>query len=155
MSGREQLPEPAAQLLDVARRVVPRWLTRITVEAAARGGVDPASFGDEIEAVARESTASTLAELEALLALDVDEQPVNPLTVLRGAIAGPTALLRRHGVRPRPVDPFIVERFPDDVYGLGPAAWADIDQELHEPGMMWGAWKAMTVLRRRRDEGLR
>lgn len=155
MSGREQLPEVPAQLLDVARRVVPGWLTRITAEAAARGGVDPASFGAELDDVVGEATAATVTELEALLALDVDEQPVNPLSVLRGAIAGPTELLRRHDVRPRPVDPFITERFPDDVYGLGPAAWADIDQELHEPGMLWGAWKAMTVLQRRRDEGLR
>lgn len=155
MSGREQLPEVAVQLLDVAERVVPPWLTRITVDAALRGGVDPASFGDQIEEAVREASGSTLADLESLVALDVDEQRVNPLTVLRGAITGPTELLRRHAVPPRPVDPFIVERFPDDVYGLGPAAWADIDQELHEPGMLWGAWKAMTVLQRRRDEGLR
>jgi hypothetical protein len=41
------------------------------------------------------------------------------------------------------------------VFGLGPASWTDVDPELHEPGITWGAWKAMTVLRRRRDEGLR
>lgn len=155
MSGREQLPEVPAQLLDVARRVVPGWLTRITVDAAVRGGVDPSSWGDDLDRVVRDAADSTLAELEALVVLDVDEQTVNPLTVLRGAIEGPTELLRRRGVRPRPIDPFIVERFPDDIYGIGPAAWADIDQELHEPGMLWGAWKAMTVLQRRRDEGLR
>ncbi len=155
MSGREQLPEVAVELVEVAERVVPAWLTRITVDAAIRSGLEPASIAAEIEAVVRDASATTLAELESLLLLDVDQQAVNPLTVLRGAIAGPTELLRRHGARPRPVDPFIVERFPDDIYGVGPAAWADVHPDLHEPGMLWGAWKAMTVLQRRRDEGLR
>jgi hypothetical protein len=44
---------------------------------------------------------------------------------------------------------------PDDLYGLGPATWSDIDPAMHDPGIAWGAWKAMTVLQRRRDEGRR
>jgi hypothetical protein len=47
------------------------------------------------------------------------------------------------------------ETFPDDVYGLSPATWSDIDESVHDPGLFWGAWKAKTVLDRRRDEGRR
>jgi hypothetical protein len=35
------------------------------------------------------------------------------------------------------------------VYGLSPATWTDVDPDLHEPGIVWGAWKAKTVLDRR------
>jgi hypothetical protein len=42
---------------------------------------------------------------------------------------------------------------PDDVYGIGPAHWNDIDESLTEPGIVWGAAKASTVLQRRRAEG--
>jgi hypothetical protein len=38
---------------------------------------------------------------------------------------------------------------------LGPATWSDVHPDLQEPGLAWGAWKAMVVLRRRRDEGRR
>jgi hypothetical protein len=148
-----QLPEPAAELLAVAARTVPGWLRRITLDAAVRGGADV--VGDGLDAMADRVARRTLGELEALLRLDVDDQDVNPLTVLRGAIAEPTEFLRARGVTPARLDPFVVERFPDDVYGLGPATWSDVDPSLHEPGLMWGAWKAMTVLRRRRDEGRR
>ncbi len=155
MSGREQPPEPAVELIAVARRVVPGWLRRITLEAARRGGADVAALTDEIDAMVAATAHEVVASLEELVELDVDEQTANPLQVLRAAVVAPTALLRAKGVAARPADPFLVERFPDDVYGIGPAAWSDVDPELHEPGMIWGAWKAMTILRRRREEGLR
>ena len=40
--------------------------------------------------------------------------------------------------------------FPDDDYDLSPATFADIDESLHEPGLVWGAAKAHVVLTRRR-----
>ena len=153
MPEREQ--PPSEELLATARRVVPGWLRRITVAAAERGGVDPATFGGELDTMVAEVAPRTCEQLAELLATDVDEQTANPLSVFRNAVDGPTALLRAHSVPARPIDSFHVERFPDDVYGLGPASWADVHPELHEPGMMWGAWKAMTVLGRRREEGSR
>ncbi len=155
MDDEVQLPEPAAELLRVATHAVPDWLRRITVEAAVRGGADAASIGDGLDAMVDRVAGRTVDELESLLRLDGDDQAVNPLTVLRGAIAEPTAFLRARDVAPGPLDPFVADRFPDDVYGLGPATWSDVDPALHEPGLVWGAWKAMTVLRRRRDEGRR
>ena len=155
MSGREQPPEPVAELIAAARRVVPGWLRRITVDAARRGGADVGALDADIDAMVASTSPEVLAALEDLLGRDVDDQLLNPLHLLRDAVAAPTELLRANGVRARPVDPFLVERFPDDVYGIGPAAWSDVHPDLHEAGMVWGAWKAMTVLRRRREEGLR
>lgn len=155
MTSDVQPDEPPADLLAVARDVVPAWLRRITVAAASADGEPGAELVAAIDAMVDESADRLLADLATLLATDVDEQPTNPLSVLRAGIAAPTALLRAHGVPVPPPDPFAAERFPDDVYRLGPATWADIDPAMHEPGLTWGAWKAMTVLRRRRDEGLR
>ena len=155
MTSDVQPDEPPAELLAVARDVVPGWLRRITIAAASIDGEPSAELTAEIDAMVDGHAHRLLADLATLLAADVDEQPTNPLSVLRSGVAAPTALLRAHDVPVPPPDPFGAERFPDDVYRLGPATWADIDPAMHEPGLTWGAWKAMTVLRRRRDEGLR
>lgn len=94
--------------------------------------------------------AEIIQRLEALLVLDVDAQTTNPLSVLRWGVRYPTELLAAHAVPPVRRDDFAVRAFPSDVYGLSPATWADIDESLQEPGLIWGAWKAKTVLDRRR-----
>jgi hypothetical protein len=152
---REEPPEPAQWLLDASRRLAPTWLLRATVAAARRGGVVMAPDDPELAAMVDSAVEELLADLASLLATDVDEQRTNPLSLFRRAVASPTELLLRRGARPPAIDRFAAERFPDDVFGLGPASWSDVDPELHEPGITWGAWKAMTVLRRRREEGLR
>lgn len=155
MTRNVQLSEPAAELLGVAERVTPGWLRRCVVATAARAGVSTDPWASEIDASAIHASGRLLEQLESLLALDVDEQRTNPLSLYRDAVAAPTAMLRAHDVPAPPTDAFADRHFPDDVYRLGPATWADIDPELHEPGLVWGAWKAMTVLQRRRDEGRR
>ena len=149
-----QLPEPAADLLAVAARVTAPWLRRGVERAARAGGLDAAEW-DDLDRVVSTTATDVLAALERLLSTDVDEQRNNPLSLYRGAIDAPTALLRSHGVPEPHVDRFAADHFPDDPYQLGPATWNDIDDELQVPGLTWGAWKAMTVLQRRRDEGLR
>ena len=67
----------------------------------------------------------------------------------------PTEVLRRAGVPPVARDEFAVHAFPDDDYGLTPAAFVDIDPSLQDPGVRWGAAKAHVVLSRRRQEGKR
>ena len=95
-------------------------------------------------------------EVRALLGTDVDEQRANPLAVLRAARALP-----HRGAATRPVclrssaSEFDERAFPDDVYGLAPATWADLDPALQERGIVWGAAKAHVVLSRRRAEGKR
>ena len=71
-----------------------------------------------------------------------DEQRTGPLAILRSAVRYPTEVLRAAGVPPADRDRFAREAFPDDDYALTPAAFADIDQSLHEPGIVWGAAKA-------------
>ena len=149
-----QLSEPAADLLTVAARVTGPWLRRSIERAARLGGADTSGW-DDLDRVVDDTAAELLGALERLLVTDVDEQRTNPLSLYRGTVEAPTALLRAHGVPEPHVDRFAADHFPDDPYQLGPAAWNDIDDELQTPGLTWGAWKAMTVLRRRRDEGLR
>jgi hypothetical protein len=93
--------------------------------------------------------------LRQLLAADVDDQRTNPMAVLRGAVRYPTRVLQAAGVPAVVRDEFAERAFPDDLYDLAPATWADIDPALHEPGLTWSAAKAHTVLARRRAEGMR
>ena len=67
--------------------------------------------------------------------------------------AYPTEVLAEAGVPPVVRTGVGRAAVPDDVYGLAPATWADIDPALHEPGLVWSAAKAHVVLARRRAEG--
>jgi len=150
-----QPSEPATELLTAAAAVTADWMRRITLRAASDCGFDAEVLGPALDVMVESESARLIEAMRELLTTDVDRQRTNPLSLFRDAIAAPTALLRSIGVAPPRADQFVAERFPDDAYGLGPAAWSDIDQRLHEPGLIWGAWKAMTILRRRSDEGLR
>lgn len=148
--------EPADQLLGAVALVLEPWLVRCVEQAAtAQLGRAPESLLDAARQRAAQDGPAVMERLEALLAADVDEQRTNPLSVLRAAVAGPTAVLAGAGVPPAPRDGFQERAFPDDPYGLSPATWSDVDPTLHEPGLMWGAWKASVVLARRRAEGRR
>jgi hypothetical protein len=115
----------------------------------------PADVREAARAAAARARADVGAELRAFLALDVDDQRTNPLAILRAAVRYPTAVLRDAGVPPVRRDEFKARAFPDDVYDLAPATWKDVDESLQEPGLIWSAWKAKTVLDRRRGEGRR
>lgn len=150
------LDGPAAALVAAAEAALPAWVERSVARlASAWLGAVP----DEVAAAARDAGQragdEVGARLRRLLAFDVDQQTTNPLSVLRGAVRYPTEVLRAAGVPPVVRDEFDEARFPDDPYGLTPATWADLDPELQEPGVVWGAWKAKTVLERRQAEGRR
>lgn len=153
MQSDEAASDPAAMLLDSARRVVPAWLRRITIEAGWRCGADTAKLEQRIDTVVERASRDLIERLADLLGTDVDDQRTTPLSLLRASVREPTQLLHELGAVP-PSSPD-ADRFPDDDFRLGPATWSDVDPSLHEPGLTWGAWKAMTVLARRRDEGLR
>jgi hypothetical protein len=110
---------------------------------------------DQARAAGDEAAAVVGPELRALLARDIDEQRTNPLAVVRRAVVYPTAVLRAAGVPAVVRDADAEARFPDDAYDLVPAAFADLDPALHEPGLVWGAAKAHVHLARRRAEGRR
>jgi hypothetical protein len=121
---------------------------------AYRGDVPPA-IADAAHTAALRARVEVGAEIRAFLGLDVDEQSTNPLAILRAAVRYPTGVLRDADVPPVRRDEFKERAFPDDVYDLSPATWNDVDSSLQEPGIVWSAWKAKTVLDRRRNEGLR
>ena len=61
----------------------------------------------------------------------------------------------RAGVPPVDRDEFAARQFPDDVYDLAPTSFAELDPDLHEVGLVWGAAKAHVHLARRRADGQR
>ena len=85
-----------------------------------------------------------------LLGQDVDLQRSGPLELVRSAVVYPSEVLARAGVPPVERDDFAVRAFPDDVYDLSPASFADVHPDLAEPGIAWGAAKAHVVMARRR-----
>ena len=80
---------------------------------------------------------------------------MNPLALVRQAVPYPTEVLRSAGVPPVARDEFAARQFPDDDYDLAPTSFAELDPELHEPGLVWGAAKAHVHLARRRAAGQR
>lgn len=150
------MDEYSAALLDAVDACVPGWVVRSVEQTLAAAGIP---VTDEIrthaDAAAGAARAQVHDDLRALLELDVDLQRTNPLAVLRRAVAHPTAVLLAAGAPVLERDDFEVRAFPDDRYGLSPATWRDVDDQLVEPGLVWGAWKAKIVLDRRRAEGQR
>jgi hypothetical protein len=146
----------AAALADAVESAVPGWVERCVgrLVGAYRGEAD-----SDLAAAAADAGQRAAAEvgraLRALLATDVDVQRTNPLSVLRSAVKYPTEVLEAAGVPPVVRGEFEERAFPDDVYDLAPATWADVDPGLQELGIVWGAAKAHVVLARRRRDGKR
>lgn len=146
----------AATLADGVVAAMGPWVERVVHERAEQwrpgSAVEVADAGHRAGERAADEVGG---RVRALLAADVDEQAIGPLALLRDAIRYPTEVLAEAGVAAVVRDDFAERAFPDDVYDLAPASFADLDPALHEPGLVWGAAKAHVVLARRRAEGLR
>jgi hypothetical protein len=141
-------------LIEAVDRVAGDWLARIATQVCRRHFGDvPTELANAIDVAAREGHAWIVGQLRDVLGADVDAQTGNPLQILRRAVSFPTAILQEAGIPAAVREEFDVSINPDDVYGLFPAHWSDIDESLTEPGIVWGAAKAATVLQRRRAEG--
>jgi hypothetical protein len=145
------IEEPARALADGIEAALPGWVATCVerVMHAWAGGLAP----DVAAAAARagaQARTETGAAVRALLLADIDEQRTTPLALLRAAVRYPTAVLRDAGVPPIERDRFAEEAFPDDLYGLAPASFADLDPGLADPGITWGAAKAFEHRRRHR-----
>lgn len=112
------------------------------------------SCPDDIRSAAREAGSRARADIapqvRALLERDIDEQRHNPLAIVRRAVPYPTEVLRAAGVPDVVRDEQAEAHFPDDVYDLTPASFADVHPSLREPGLEWGAAKAHVHLARHR-----
>lgn len=135
----EGIDEHATALADAIEAALPGWVERSVRARLAGGGpeVDEATAG-----AGRRAADEVGSAVRRLLEADIDEQPTTPLALLRGAVRYPTEVLREAGVAPVPRDPVQEQLFPDDVYDLAPASFADVDPSLFEPGIQWGAAKA-------------
>ena len=149
--------DPETLLVEVSARIrvelagaIPGWVTEMVHERSAAAGIEP---GEEATASAAADAAAFVdACLDDLFSTDIDRQRTNPLAVLRAATAYPTAVLEAAGVPEARRDPVAVEQFPEDVYDLVPASFADVAPDLAELGLVWGAAKAR-VHRDRHESG--
>ena len=147
------MEEQAAALADAIEAALPSWVERSVarVMTAWKGEVD-----DDVRRAAADAGRTAAAEVgpsvRALLAVDIDDQRATPLSLVRGAIRYPTAVLHAAGVPPVRRDEQQERLFPDDVYDLAPATFADVDPALAEVGLAWGAAKAFEHLQRHKVE---
>jgi hypothetical protein len=124
------------------------------IEIASQGGVSAsADFMASVEAVIQETSAQLQGDLLSLLSTDVDQQRFNPLQVIREANVFANRALDAAGVSVPHRDEFDAQVMPHDTYAFGPLTWKDLSDDVHDAGISWGAWKAATVLTRRRAEG--
>lgn len=155
-SAEAQLAEHATALAQGIDRTIGPWVVRsVTTRMDQWRGSVPDEVISLAETAGERARATVGAEVAELLALDIDQQRTAPLSLLRGAVVHPTGVLEAAGVPHVERDDVDAALFPDDVYALAPATFADIDPSLHELGMAWGAAKAFVHLARRRAEGLR
>lgn len=151
-----QLAHHATALADAIEAAVAPWVMRTVASVLEQVGRPLADDVRHQAAEAGEQARSDVGSaVRRLLAEDIDDQRTTPLSLLRGAVRYPTEVLKGAGVPPRARDEFAERAFPEDVYDLVPASFADVDPGLQEPGLVWGAAKAHVHLRRRRREGAR
>ena len=146
------MEEHAAALADGIEAALPAWVER-SVDRVLRAWVGSADVdADAVRAEAaragRDAAAEVGAQVRTLLEADIDEQGTTPLSLVRAAVRYPTSVLRAAGVPPVVRDEHQERLFPEDVYDLSPANFADVDPALAEVGIAWGAAKAFEHLQR-------
>ena len=147
--------EPYSQaLFDAVVHAVPEWICRRVTEISLNSHYSAAEIVNRaLPEIASQTTEYVAQELHRLLAQDVDVQRNNPLQILRNSVSFATDVLRSASISEARRDEFDTASMPNDVYAIGPLTWRDVSDEVHEAGITWGAWKAATILQRRRDEG--
>jgi hypothetical protein len=147
--------EPYADdLYQAVTRAIPRWITTQVSEIASLS-IDETSqeFQSALADVAKQTHQEASQNLLTLLVTDVDAQQSNPLHVLRASTSFATQMLQTFGAEPARRDEYEVRAMPHDVFSIGPLTWRDLGEEVHDAGISWGAWKAATILTRRRADG--
>jgi hypothetical protein len=145
----EAMEEHAQALFDGIEAAVPAWVERCVERRLLEYN---GAAGDEVMTAAadagRRAQTEVAAGLRALLETDIDAQSTTPLSLLRQAVRYPTEVLRAAGIPPVRRDAFAESSFPEDDYDLAPASLGDVDPDLVEVGLAWGAAKAMAHRRR-------
>lgn len=150
----DELSPYGKRLLDLVVAAVPVWVDDSVRKIVRRHlGVVNDDIAAAIVVAGKEAQEFVSQRLSVLLTTDVDQQSSNPLQILRDSARFPTQVLLSAGIPTPKRDHFDEQINPDDVFGLGPYTWRDLGEEVHDAGIEWGAWKAATVLSRRRAEG--
>src|SRR5436190_2044345 len=97
--------------------------TTVTGSWAATAAATAACVAVAARQAGAEARRTVGLDLRRLLALDFDDQATTPLSIVRGAVRYPTAVLREASVPEVQRDEFRVRAFPDDRYDLVPATW--------------------------------
>lgn len=147
----ERVDEYSQRLYDALGGVLALWLRRSFDRIVRDQGLESRVDEERRDAVIDGAARDALDRLHRLFDTDVLEQRHNPLQILRSSTEPVTVELRSLGARPVERDEFQQRSFPDDDFGLCPAAWVDIDESLADVGLEWGAWKAAAVITRRRE----
>ncbi len=142
----------STRLLETSDQVVAKWVERLIRQHCDEKKISDPRVGDLCISVIAQVSTEVHDNLVELLSRDVFEQRTNPLAIFRQATRPITELLKNLGSPSVTRDEFDERSFPDDVYGLSPATWVDIDEAMVEPGIEWGAWKAATVMMRKRNQ---
>jgi hypothetical protein len=146
----------AATLSAAIERALPGWIARcVEVRCIESGRAPDGQVREAASSAGAAAAAQFVPRVRDLLEADPDEQQTTPLALLRDATRHGTAALSSLGVAPVERDEFSQRAFPEDIYDLAPASFGDVDPELVEPGIVWGAAKAHLHLLRRRAEGQR
>ena len=138
-------------LADAVTAALPGWVERTVREllVAFAGAADAAAVARARDA-GRRAADEVGPELHRLLAADVDRQWANPLTLVRRAGSVPAAVLAAAGGPGVVRDEYDEAHFPDDVYGLTPRTFTDLDPSLRDVAIVWGAAKARAAMVRHR-----
>lgn len=156
LADEARLAEYARALADALGAALPRWVEREVRRLAAAWGAE--LDADAVVLVTERGTAAKRdvgGAVRALLDTDIDLQRTSPLAIVRSAVRYPSEVLEAIGVPHVVRDPTAVRQFPADRYDLTPGSFADIDESLREPALVWGAAKAHVHLQRRRRESER
>lgn len=131
------------ELADAIDREIEGWVTRSVKERCAAAGVSltPDQL-ESLEVAASRCRADVTGQVHDLLTADIDDQRTTPLAIIRSTVHYGAAVLSGAGVEPVQRDEFERRSFPDDYYGLTPAAMSDVAESLAEPALVWGAAKA-------------
>ncbi len=144
-------------LADAVKVAVPDFVVRVVGDRslAFAKPLDPALFSVALAKLHELVAASVDVALRTFLTSDVDTQRTTPLTIIRNQMAPVTEFLRSVECAHANRDPFDESAFPQDVFAVGPHAWADFGEAVHEAGLRWGAAKAMAHRQRHRSQEAR
>jgi hypothetical protein len=146
------MDDHATALADEIDAALPGWVVRSVTRLVTlwAGAVTP-EVASAAQSAGQRARSEVMPAVRALLAADIDQQATTPLAILRTAVRYPAEVLAAAGVPPVVRDAFSERAFPDDVYDLTPATFADVGPGLAEAGIVWGAAKAYQHKERHRS----